>query len=118
MRAYKPQLENLGSTLIQDLVRLVVEIASPRKIVLFGSRARGDCRPDSDIDLLIIKESDLPRPQRAIPIYSALARLPLEVDANVMVYTPQEVDDWSEVRGALVTTALREGRVLYEEDES
>ena len=44
--------------------------------------------------------------------------MPLEVDANVMVYTPQEVDDWSNVPGALVTTALREGRILYEEDET
>src|SRR6266446_6652425 len=114
MIGYKPYLPELRTQLIQEIVRRIVEVAHPEKIVLFGSRARGDHRPDSDIDLLIIKESDLPRPQRAIPIYSALGRVPLAVDANVMVYTPSEVEDWSEVRGALVTTDLREGRVLYE----
>lgn len=117
MIGYKPSLAALDAGLIQEIIRSVVEATRPEKIVLFGSRARGDHRPDSDIDLLIIKESKLPRPQRAIPIYSALARLPLEVDTNVMVYTPEEVDEWSEVPAALVTTALREGRVLYEENE-
>lgn len=117
MIGYKPTLPMLDAGLIQEIVRRVVEATRPEKIVLFGSRARGDHRPDSDIDLLIIKESNLPRPQRAIPVYSALARIPLEVDTNVMVYTPDEVAEWSEVRAALVTTALREGRVLYEENE-
>jgi predicted nucleotidyltransferase len=114
MRTRKPQREKLDAGLLRDLVHRVVRAAQPERIVLFGSRARGDSRPDSDIDLLVIKRSRRSRPERAIPIYSALADLRLPVDAEVMVYTPAEAEEWSEVRQAFVTTALREGKVLYE----
>ena len=114
MIGHKSQLKKLDSDLMRKLVRRVVRVAKPQKILLFGSRARGDHRPDSDIDLLVIKKSRLPRAQRAVPIYDALAKLSLPVDAEVMVYTPAEAETWSDVRQAFVTTALREGKVLYE----
>lgn len=75
----------------------------------------GDHRSDSDIDLLVIEDSPLPRHRRSIPLYAALADLPLDVDTEVIVYTPAEVDEWLGVGSAFVTTALREGTVLYEE---
>ncbi len=106
---------NLDQQIISDIVRRIRSVANPRKIVLFGSRARGDHRPDSDIDLLVIEESPLPRHRRAIPLNAALSDLPLEVDAEVVVYTPGEVEDWRGASAAFVTTALREGKVLYEE---
>lgn len=114
----KSQLKKLDARLTRELVRQVVRAAAPQKILLFGSRARGDHRPDSDIDLLVIKESRLPRPQRAAAIQNALAKLLLPVDMEVMVYTPAEAEEWSEVRQAFVTTALREGKVLYEKKSS
>ena len=84
----------------------------PERVVLFGSRARGDSRSASDLDLLIIGPSDKPRYARAGVYCRSLATLPAEVD--VMVYTPEEVEEWKNVREAFVTTALREGVVLYE----
>ena len=102
----------MSQDLIEGIVRRNVESAHPEKIVLFGSRARGDARPDSDYDVLVIKESDEPRYRRSISLYVALADLPAEVE--VMVYTPQEVEDWSEVPQAFVTTALHEGVTIYE----
>jgi predicted nucleotidyltransferase len=107
-------LQRLDAPLARKLVRCIVRAVRPEKVLLFGSRARGEGRADSDIDLLVIKKTRRPRPERAIPIYAALARLNLPVDAEVMVYTPAEAAQWSEVRQALVTTALREGKVLYE----
>ena len=114
MIGYKPHLPSLDADLIQDIVRRVVEVAQPEKIVLFGSRSRGDQRADSDIDLLVIQRSNVARHRRAVPIYRALAGLPTDVDVEVIVYTPSEVEDWSQVRQAFVTTALREGKSLYE----
>src|SRR6266404_4888295 len=112
MIGYKPNLPTLDAGLIQEIVRRVVEAAHTEKIVLFGSRARGDHRPDSDIDLLVIQRSNVPRHRRSVPIYQALAGLPTDVDVEVAVYTPAEAEDWSQVRQAFVTTALREGKVL------
>jgi len=114
MLGYKPHLPTLNVDLTQEIVRRVVEAVHPEKIILFGSRARGDHRPESDIDLLVIQRSNLARHRRAVPIYRAMAGLPIEVDMEVVVYTPSEVEDWRHVRQAFVTTALREGKLLYE----
>jgi len=98
--------------LLEQIVARIVEQAQPERVILFGSRAREDARSNSDFDILVIKESDEPRHRRAVGLYEALANLPAEVD--VLVYTPQEVWEWSAVPQAFVTTAVREGRVLYE----
>jgi predicted nucleotidyltransferase len=105
-------MNSLDGDLVQDIVRRVVDTAQPEKVILFGSQARGDARPRSDFDLLIIKPSDEPRYRRSAPLYVALADLPVEVD--VMVYTPEEVAEWNEVPEAFVTTAIREGTTIYE----
>jgi uncharacterized protein len=104
----------LGAETFAEIVRRIRSVARPEKIVLFGSRARGEHRPDSDIDLLVIEDSPLPRHRRPIPLYAALADLPLDVETEVVVYTPAEVEEWSTASAAFVTTALREGKVLYE----
>ncbi len=100
----------LHETVEQQIVGRILACAEPERIILFGSRARGDAKPGSDFDLLVIHRSDQPRYRRAGPIYRELAALPVEVD--VVVYTPEEVEDWRGVPQAFVTTALREGKVL------
>jgi predicted nucleotidyltransferase len=107
-------VSQIGPETLAEIVRRIRLVAKPKKIVLFGSRARGEHRPNSDIDLLVIEDSVLPRHRRSIPLYAALADLPLEVDTEVVVYTPAEVEEWSNASAAFVTTALREGKVLYE----
>ena len=102
----------MRSDVIAQIVDRIVETAQPDKVILFGSRSRGDARPDSDFDVLVIKESSEPRYRRSVPLYVALASVPAEVE--VLVYTPAEVEEWSQVPQAFVTTALREGTTLYE----
>ncbi|MGO8790672.1 MAG: nucleotidyltransferase domain-containing protein [Terriglobia bacterium] len=98
--------------LLERIVQRIVATAQPDKIILFGSRARGNARPDSDIDILVITESAEPGYRRDAAIYLALAGLNAPVD--VMTYTPEEIRDWSAVPQAFITTAIREGRVVYE----
>ena len=100
------------SSILNEIIRRVVRTAQPERVILFGSRARGNARPNSDYDLLVVNRSPEPRYKRSIPIYVALADLPVEVE--VTVYTPEEIEEWSEVPQAFVTTALREGKELYE----
>ena len=99
-------------SLREEIVRRIINIIHPRKIILFGSRARNEARPDSDFDILIIAESSQPRYRRSGPIYGALSDILLPMD--IIVYSPEEVMDWSDVPRAFVTTAIREGQVLYE----
>ena len=102
----------------RDILRQIVDrvrrVADPQRIVLFGSQARSEARENSDFDILVVRSSRAPRFQRSAPIYAALADLPVEVE--VVVYTPSEIEDWSKVPQAFVTTAIREGRVLYERE--
>jgi len=98
--------------LLDEIVRRIVAVIHPEKIILFGSRARGQARPTSDIDLLVIANSEEPRERRSPPLYGALSDIMIDMD--ILVYTPEEVYDWSQVRQAFSTTAIREGRVLYE----
>jgi predicted nucleotidyltransferase len=97
---------------LEEVTRRIVETAHPQRVILFGSRARGRAGEDSDWDFLVIADSDLPRYRRAAPIYGALRDILVRMD--ILVYTPAEVEEWREVPQAFVTTATREGKVLYE----
>lgn len=108
-------MTTLTSKLVEQIVNHIVAAADPKKIILFGSRARGDSQIASDVDLLVIADSTLPRYRRAAPIYGALSKIQLPMD--ILVFTPQEVEEWSGVRQAFVTTAVREGRVIYEKQD-
>ena len=102
----------MSKAVIDEAVRRIVAVARPDKIVVFGSQARGDVHPRSDLEVLVIRDSSEPRYLRSAPLYTALADLPAEIE--VFVYTPAEVAEWANVRPALVITALREGEVVYE----
>ena len=105
-------MTQIDAKLMDEIVRRIVEVIHPEKVILFGSRARREARPESDIDLLVIAESTEPRYRRSVPLYGALSDILAPMD--ILVYSPEEVKEWSEVRQAFVTTAIREGRVLYE----
>ena len=102
---------DVTESLLSEVVRRILAVGSPRKVVLFGSWARDEGRRDSDLDLLIVEDSDLPRHKRAARYYCALAGVFPAKD--ILVWTPQEVDEWAAVPNAFVTSALREGKVLY-----
>ena len=97
--------------LLQEAVRRIRSVGRPLRIVLFGSHARGEGRPDSDLDLLIVEESSVPRHQRSPRYYGALAGLFPSKD--IVVWTPAEIRAWADLPNAFPTTVLREGRVLY-----
>ena len=102
--------------LLQEIVRKIVERFRPRRILLFGSRAREDARADSDVDLFIEMESaDAPHERkRKIRALFPDRRWGLDL----VVYTPAEVTQYRPRRGLLLSQIESEGKVLYEQSSS
>jgi predicted nucleotidyltransferase len=96
---------------LPTIKRRIVRGFSPERIVLFGSQARGDARPDSDVDLLVVLPSTDNRRAMAGAIYSALAGIPL--DADVVVTTPEHLAENAELAGTVLWPATREGVTIY-----
>ena len=90
----------------------IVDRFRPERIILFGSHARGNAGPDSDVDLLVVLRDAAPKRAKAVAIYELLAGSGLPKD--VIVVSPEEVERYRDVPGTLIRSALREGRVLYE----
>ena len=108
-----PVLDNppVTAETLDEVVRRILAAGSPLRVVLFGSYARDEAKAGSDLDILIVEESNLPRYRRAAPYLRALVGVFPAKD--VLVWTPQEVESWTRVPNAFVTTALREGKTLY-----
>jgi len=85
--------------------------ADADSVVLFGSYAKGNARDDSDVDLLVIAESDLPRFKRSRGLYRLFRPYPFAMD--LIVYTPEEVEKGKASPVSFVSRALREGEVVY-----
>ena len=106
-----PRVSAPASDLLDEVVRRIVEVASPERIILFGSAAQGAAGPDSDLDLLVVKAGVPHRRRLAQEIYSHLVGL--EVPVDVLVVTPEDVETFRDKVGTIIAPALREGREVY-----
>jgi predicted nucleotidyltransferase len=96
---------------LELLVRRIVEVAKPDRIILFGSAARGELSPDSDLDVLVVKSGVEHRRRLAQDIYMNLSGVGVGVD--IIVLTPEDIDAQRGSVGSIVGPALDEGRVIY-----
>lgn len=95
---------------LSEVIRRIVAVAQPQRIILFGSVARGEGGPDSDLDLLVVK-TGVHRRRLAQQIYRSLFGIPVPVD--VIVVTPEDVRAFRGKVGTVIDPALREGREVY-----
>lgn len=96
---------------IEAMVQRIVRQFAPHQVILFGSHARGDARPDSDVDLLVVMPVEGSKREKQIEIRIALHDF--RIPKDVVVVTPEEVLRKKDVVGTIVRPALREGKVLY-----
>lgn len=96
---------------LAEVIRRIVEVAQPERIILFGSASRGEMGPDSDIDLLVVKSGVEHRRKLEGRIYRSLLGVLAPVD--VVVVAPQDVERFRDKVGSVIRPALRDGREVY-----
>ena len=99
-----------NESLVAEAGRRLAEAAPDARVILFGSHARGDAGPDSDLDLLVI-EPAVPR-RRAESARLRRELRSLEVPLDVIVVSADHVAQWGSIEGTMVHEALREGRTI------
>jgi predicted nucleotidyltransferase len=101
--------------ILDEMVQTIVRDIDPDQIYLFGSRARGNARPDSDVDLLVV-EKEPPgsgsRWEKQVRLSGLLARF--RIPNDILIYSRPEVECWRTSTNHVVARALREGKLLYE----
>jgi predicted nucleotidyltransferase len=100
---------------LSDMVQAIVREVDPERIYLFGSRARGEARQDSDVDLLIIVGEPFgpvhSRFQEINRVYRALSSF--RIPNDVLLYSSDEFAKWSQSLNHVVGRCSREGKLLY-----
>ncbi|MXZ46493.1 MAG: nucleotidyltransferase domain-containing protein [Chloroflexi bacterium] len=99
-------------TIVTTMVERIAERFAPERIILFGSRARGDAKESSDVDLLVVMPDGTDRREAAVEMRRSLRRMPVSKD--IIVTTPDHIARRGHVIGTVLRPALREGKVLYE----
>lgn len=97
---------------LEEIVRRIVAVADPERIVLFGSAARGEMGPHSDLDLLVVKNGDYHKGRLTEEIYMHLFGVGRAVD--VVVVTPEDTERYRNTHALVIKPALQEGKVVYE----
>ena len=97
---------------LSEVIRRVVEVAQPERIILFGSAARGEMGANSDLDLLVVKSGNYHKGRLTGEIYMHLIGVGQAVD--VVLVTPEDVDRYRDSHPLVIKPALREGKVVYE----
>ena len=96
---------------LRQLVQRIIETVHPQQIILFGSAARGEMRPNSDADFLVIVPASVHRRRLAQSIYRNLVGVGFAAD--IVVVTTDDVKRYREHPGMVIRSALAEGRVVY-----
>ncbi len=100
----------MNDSMIQKAVEALLEAApSGSKVILFGSVARGDARPDSDLDLIVIEPAVKNRLQEMARLSAHLGQM--LIPADVVVFSRSEFEEWQNVPNTLPYRATRQGRV-------
>ncbi|MGH7964022.1 MAG: nucleotidyltransferase domain-containing protein [Candidatus Binatia bacterium] len=96
---------------LEQIVRRIVAVAQPERIILFGSAAREAMGPHSDVDVLVVKRGDFNPSQLLGDIYMNLHGIGQAVD--VILVTPEQVERYRDTHCLIIAPAVREGKEIY-----
>jgi len=103
----------ISQSQINDIVQRIVFSYKPQKIYLFGSYARGIASENSDLDLLVLKDTHRPPHQRGNDIAPLLKGILFPID--ILIYNQQEMDTLIKDKYSFLYHAIQDSKILYEQ---
>jgi predicted nucleotidyltransferase len=100
----------VAQEVLDEIIRRIVQVCAPEKIIMFGSAARGAMGPNSDVDPLVVK-AGAHRLNLTGEIYMNLHGVGAAVD--VVVVTPEDMERYRDTHALVIAPALKEGKVVY-----
>jgi len=111
VRAETTDMSKVAQKVLDKIIQRIVDVAQPEQIILFGSAAREEMGPHSDVDLLVIKRGELDPGRLVGDIYMHLHGVGQAVD--VILVTPEQVERYRNTPCLVIAPALREGKEIY-----
>jgi predicted nucleotidyltransferase len=102
----------VDETILIEIVRRVLRVARPQRIILFGSAASGQMTKDSDIDLLIVEPAPRNRHEESVFISDAIGDVNFPVDVKIIA--SERFEATKNIVGGIAYPAHKYGRVLYD----
>jgi uncharacterized protein len=102
----------IGARQIDEIVQRIAAHYNPEKIILFGSYATGNYTDNSDLDFILVKNTNAPRHKRGLEVRRLFFGLPIAMDFKI--YTSSEYDDELSDRYSFLSTAIKGSKILYE----
>jgi predicted nucleotidyltransferase len=99
-------------SLLREIVRRILRVSQPRRIILFGSAATGRLTPDSDIDLLVLEDAPQDPRQESVRLRESLRDI--EYPFDILVMSTDRFEETKDLVGGIAFPAHRYGKVLYE----
>ena len=113
-------MAHIEENVLKSIVRTIVNTASPHKVILFGSAARGQALEGSDLDILVMISGTIGPVRSRYELYTdlmrRLARFGVVID--LLLFTQREMKEWQPYRNHVISRAMREGKVLYEKAQA
>ena len=107
------RLNTVAAGALPQIRDIIVRHFKPLKLIVFGSHARGEAREESDIDLLVVMPEGTKKLPTSQAIYGALA--PLQVAKDIVITSPNEIEEYGALYGTVLRDALSEGVTIYGE---
>jgi len=97
---------------IGNLIDRIVTRIQPQKVIIYGSYAKDTATSKSDLDILVIKETELPMANRANDLKPILSNSLVPVDVHI--YTPEEVAEYGQEPFSFINCILNSGKIVFE----
>ena len=109
----------VSAAILKQATDLIVRELDPKRIILFGSQARGNTNADSDVDFLVVDSKSFGPGRSRRKEFAKLAKalMPLPISKDILLYSDDEVNFWKNAPNHIIARALKEGKVLYERDD-